>query len=239
MITSEVKYAPQTINDVVFNNEHYKDKINLIFKGFQCRHLMLSGTNGNGKTTIANLIAAELTRHCDMLLMNDSIEKVMAQTDIKQFFMNVKSFATLSGANESDRVVIVFHELDNYKGSLDKFWIAMDDLKEDLLVIITTNHPMLFASAVRSRCDKFDFTRIKPEEFLERAQFILKSESINVSDSDLLDHLKRHTPKTSDVRDYLSVLDALIFKHQNNIPLPFNQVPKTCARSASVLRIVK
>jgi DNA polymerase-3 subunit gamma/tau len=239
MITSEVKYAPQTINDVVFNNEHYKDKINLIFKGFKCRHLMLSGTNGNGKTTIANLIASEITKHCDMLLVNDSIETVMAQADIKQFFLRVKTFATLSGANASDRVVIVFHELDNYKGSLDKFWIAMDELKEDLLVIITTDHPMLFASAVRSRCDKFDFTRIKPEEFLERAQFILKSESIHVSDSDLLDHIKRHTPKTSDVRDYLSVLDALIFKHQNNIPLPFNQAPKTCARSASVLRIVK
>jgi DNA polymerase-3 subunit gamma/tau len=239
MITSEVKYAPQAINDVVFNNEHYKDKINLIFKGFKCRHLMLSGTNGNGKTTIANLIAAELTKHCDMLLMNDSIEKVMAQTDIKQFFMNVKIFATLSGANVSDRVVIVFHELDNYKGSLDKFWTAMDELKEDLLVIITTNNPMTFASAVRSRCEKFDFTRIKHEEFLERAQFILKSESIYVSNAELLDHMKRHTPKTSDVRDYLSVLDALIFKYQNNIALPFNQVIKTCARTASVLRIVK
>jgi DNA polymerase III subunit gamma/tau len=239
MINSEVKYAPQSLNDVVFNNEHYKDKINLIFKGFKCRHLMLSGTNGNGKTTIANLIASELTKHCDMLLVNDSIETVMSQSDIKQFFLRVKTFATVSGAQASDRVVIVFHELDNYKGSLDKLWTAMDELKEDLLVIITTNHPMSFASAVRSRCEKFDFTRIKHEEFLERAQFILKSESVHVSDSDLLDYLKRNTPKTSDVRDYLSALDTLIFKQQNNLPLPFNQAPKTCARSATVLRIVK
>jgi replication-associated recombination protein RarA len=226
MTTCEIKYAPQHINDMVFNNAVYEQQLRMIFRGFKTRHLFLSGTNGNGKSTIAELVSEELTKHCPALLMNDSIEKLMAQKDLNDYFMLVRQTALLMGASNDDRVVIVLNELDKFTGSLDRLWTAMDRLKSELLVIITTNYPMKFENAIRSRCEKFHFTRITPAEFLNRAQFILKQEQLILPDADVLHYLTDFTVKTSDVRDYMSVLDRLIFMRQNNIPLPDVPAPK-------------
>lgn len=240
MTTCEIKYAPKHINDVVFNNAFYEQQLKLIFQGYKTRHLFLSGQNGNGKTTLANLIAEHLTAHCPYLLLNDSIDTVMAQKDIYTFFMSVRIGADMFGAVGGDRAVIVFNELDKYTGSLDRLWTVMDRMKNDLLVIITTNYPMQFENAIRSRCEKFNFTRITPADFLARAQYILKQEKINLLDADVLHYLTSMTVKTSDVRDYLSVLDQLIFMNQRGISLPVvPAVPAPQPLTPPVLTVVK
>lgn len=237
MTNCEIKYAPKNINEVVFNNAVYERQLKMIFSGYKPRHLFLSGTNGNGKSTIADLISEELTKQCPALLMNDSIEKLMAQKDLFDYFMLVRQTALLTGANIDDRLVIVLNELDKFTGSLDRLWTTMDRLKSELLVIITTNYPMKFENAIRSRCLKFHFTRITPAEFLNRAQYILTQEQLFLPDADVLHYLSTMTVKISDVRDYMSVLDELIFMSQNNIPLPV--VPAPQPLTTPVLTVVK
>lgn len=235
MTTCEVKYAPKNINDVVFNNAVDERKLKMTFQGFKTRHLFLSGTNGNGKSTIAKLISEELTKHCPALLMNDSIQKLMAKNDMYDYFMLVRQTALLTGASNDDRVVIVLNELDKFTGSLDRLWTTMDRLTNELLVIITTNYPMKFENAIRSRCEKYHFTRITPAEFLNRAQYILTQEQLILPDADVLHYLSYMTVKTSDVRDYMSVLDQLIFMNRNNMPLP----PVPALPAAPLISIVK
>jgi replication-associated recombination protein RarA len=167
------------------------------------------------------------------------IEKVMAQDDLYIYFLNALHFAKLSGANEDDRLVIVFHELDKYEKSLDKLWTVMDRMKDELLIIITTNNPMKLENAVRSRCAKFNFTRITPADFLARAQFILSQENIHLPDSHVLHYLKSMSVVTSDVRDYLDVLDDLIYSSQNNLPLPLVPPPQPVHPVQPVLTVVK
>jgi DNA polymerase-3 subunit gamma/tau len=237
MTTCEVKYSPQHINDVVFNNAYYEQQLKMIFQGYRSRHLFMSGTNGNGKTTIANLIAEELTRHCPHLLLNDEIEHVVAQKDIYDYFTRVRQTALFAGARNDDRIVIVFNELDKFTGSLDRLWTVMDRMKDELLVIITTNYPMKFENAIRSRCEKFNFTRITPDDFLSRAQFILHQEKLILPDADVLHYLKTMTVKTSDVRDYLSVIDQLIFMNQRGISLPVVPAPRPL--TPPVLTVIK
>jgi replication-associated recombination protein RarA len=220
MINCIDKYAPKNINDVVFNNAYNEHSLKMIFQGLRCKHLLLSGTNGNGKSTIARLVAEELTKHCPTLLITDSLEFIMGQKDMEGLFMRAHTMAMISGARNGDRVVIVLNELDQFSGSLARLWTAMDNLENELLVIITTNHPMKFENAVRSRCKKYNFTRIKPNEFLVRAQFILMSEGVTLPNADVLHYLKTMTVSMSDVRDYLSVLDELIFMSHHNLPMP-------------------
>jgi DNA polymerase III delta prime subunit len=126
----------------------------------------------------------------------------------------------LTGAVKDDRVVIVFHELDKYEKSLDKLWMVMDRLKDELLVIITTNYPMKFENAIRSRCAKFNFTRITPDDFHSRAQEILREEDLILPDADVLHYLKTMTISTSDMRDYYEVLDELLFMSRHQMSLP-------------------
>lgn len=236
MITCEVKYAPTHINDVVLNNAFNEQQLKLIFQGFRTRHLFLSGTNGNGKSTLANLIAHELTKHCPYLLLNDPIDTVMSQADLYTYFSMVKNTAGMYGASSNDRVVIVFNELDKYSGSLDKLWTAMDRLKDELLVIITTNNPMKLENAIRSRCDKYNFTRITPDEFLSRAQYILTQENLILPDASVLHYLNTMTIKTSDVRDYMSVLDKLIFMNLHNMPLAAVPAPQLMQPVLTVIK---
>lgn len=206
----------------------------MIFQGFKTDNLFLSGANGTGKTLISKLVVEHLTSHCPTLLISDPIEIVMAQKDIHAYFMNAHHFAYLAGARSNDRVVIVFDELEKFTGSLDKLWTVMDRLKEHLLVIITTNEPMKFQNAVRSRCDKFNFTRIKPDEFLARAQFILNQEHVDLADAHVLHYLKTMTVTTSDVRDYCRVLDKLIFWSQHGIPLPTVPTQQTAIQTPTL-----
>ena len=223
MTKCEIKYAPQSINDVVFNNAENERRLKMIFQGYKTRHLFFSGTNGVGKTLITDLVVNHLTSHCPTLLLDDPIEKVMAQNDLYIYFLKSLHLAKLAGANGDDRLVIAFHELDKYTGSLNKLWTVMDRMKDELLVIITTNNPLKLENAVRSRCAKFNFTRITPTDFLLRAQFILAQENVHLPNSHVLHYLTTMSVVTSDVRDYLDVLDDLIFSSLNN--LPFSSVP--------------
>lgn len=239
MTSCELKYEPKSINDVVFNNPHYENKIKLIFQGFKTRHLFFSGSNGSGKTTLANLIAHNLTNHCPYLNLNESIETIMDQDDLYAYFMRIYNTARFSGSVEGDRIVVIFNELDKFKGSLDRLWTVMDRMKDELLIIITTNAPLIFENAIRSRCEKFNFTRITPEQFLARAQYILRQEQLILPDSHVLHYLNSMTIKTSDVRDYLSVLDQLIFMHQNGVALPatpYSNIKPTIRPSLSVIK---
>lgn len=237
----EIKYVPTSINDVVFTNTVTESKIKAIFQGYRTRSLFLWGTNGNGKTLVADLIAKHLTQHCPYLLDNKTIEQVMALDDIYLYVHNMKTFAQCSGAKSTDRVVMVFHELDEYKGSLSKLWTEMDRLKDDLMVIITTNNPMQFQNAVRSRCEKIEFNNVTPQHFVNRAQFILNAEGVNLSNSDVIHYLTTMTPKTRDVRDYLSAIEQIVFMSQNNsLPaVPAVQAPPPQTVIKPSLKVVK
>jgi rod shape-determining protein MreC len=65
-----------------------------------------------------SLVKTVLTENINIDVL---IEKVMAQDDLYIYFLNALHFAKLAGANDDDRLVIVFHELDKYEKSLDRF----------------------------------------------------------------------------------------------------------------------
>jgi replication-associated recombination protein RarA len=220
MTKCEIKYHPDCIHDVVFNDADNEQRLKMIFRGFRTRNLFLSGTNGVGKTLIADLIVKYLAQSSPLLHLDNSIETLMSKADLFNYLQNALQCARITGANKNDRLIVVFNELDKYPKSLDKLWAVMDRMVDDLLVIITTNSPMKFENAIRSRCAKFNFTRITPSDFLERAQYILTQENIRLSNSTVLYYLTSRTSSISDVRDYLGVLDELIFLNQNNMPMP-------------------
>jgi replication-associated recombination protein RarA len=153
-IRTEIKYAPQNINDVVFNDPNTEVFMKMIVSGqYYCDNLMLYGTNGNGKTTIANLVAKALTGNSG-LLIQDTIEQFLDRDDLTTYLSNTVQFY---GDAQRQRCVVVFHELDKYSKCLSRLWTVMDDHKHQLMVIFTTNDPLKFENAVRSRCDKYEF----------------------------------------------------------------------------------
>jgi replication-associated recombination protein RarA len=206
-IRTEIKHAPQTINDVVFNEPDTEFFMKAIVSGkYSCDNLMLYGTNGNGKSTIANLVAKALTGNSG-LLIQDTIEQFLARDDLSIYLSNtIQCF----GDAQRQRCVVVFHELDKYSKSLSRLWTLMDDHKDQLMVIFTTNDPMRFENAVRSRCDKYEFTQISPQDFSPRAQHILHQEGVVMTLAEVTKNLEKYTGSNRDVRDYLRTIDKML-----------------------------
>lgn len=206
-IRTEIKHAPTSINDVVFNDPNTEFFMEAVIAGnYCCDNLMLYGTNGNGKTTVANLVAEALTGGSGLLL-KDTIDEFMNRVDLKNYLSNT---VMVFGWEKNQRCVIVFHELDKYNKSLSRLWTAMDEHKDHLMVIFTTNEPMKFENAVRSRCDKYEFTQISPQEFAPRAQHILQQEGVVMSLKLVTDQLEKYTGSNRDVRDYLRTIDKML-----------------------------
>lgn len=217
------KYAPQSMNEVVFADPQAEFFLNQIALGqHPCTHLMLYGTSGNGKTCISNIIAKSLTNNSGLLL-HYKIEDFMK---LENLYLILENSITCYSQKSTDRCVIVFHELDKVKGSLARLWQIMDEFEDKLMVIFTTNNAADFETPILSRCDKYEFTQIKPEIFAERAQQILKNEGIDLSKSDVIYYLTTFTGHMCDVRDYMRTIDKIISLSNKNI-LP--AVPQSTA----------
>ncbi len=222
--SSQSKYAPQSMQDVVFNDPQTKVFMEaIVAKKYKPLHLMLHGTSGNGKTSIANIIARELTQDSGLWLKH-SIEEFLAIEDLHDYLdRNQRTF----GASPNDRCVIVFHELDQYKRSLSKLWTAMDEREDLLMVIFTTNNPTDFETPILSRCDKYEFTKIEPSVFANRAQWILSQEGVNLSLYEVTQYLTKYTGQAADVRTFMQVIDKMLFLHTAGLlPSLQKQSPK-------------
>lgn len=206
-IAAQTKYAPQSMNDVVFNDPNTEFFLKKIALGeMPCTHLMLYGTSGNGKTCIANIISELLTRNSGLLLKY-SIEDFLKLNDLEVILSNTITFYA---ENSTDRCVIVFHELDKHRGSLARLWTIMDDYENSLMVIITTNNPTDFETPILSRCKKFEFTQITPSVFADRARQILSQEGVNLTRSEVIYYLTTYTGHLCDVRDFMRTIDDII-----------------------------
>lgn len=209
-VRTEIKHAPQTIHEVVFNDPDTEFFIKSIVAGrLSCDNLMLYGSNGNGKTTVANLVAQALTGNSG-LLIQDGIDQFMLR-DLSTYLSNTVQYY---GDAQRQRCVVVFHELDKYNKCLSRLWTAMDEHKDRLMVIFTTNDPIKFENAVRSRCDKYEFTQIAPKDFAPRAQHILEQEGVLMTLAEVTKSLEKFTGSNRDVRDYLRTIDKMLALNQ-------------------------
>ena len=81
------KYRPQTINDCILPN-HIKKTFKQVVNGGELHNMLLTGTAGTGKTTVARALCNELD--LDYLLVNGSEE-----SGIDTLRNKIKKFASL------------------------------------------------------------------------------------------------------------------------------------------------
>lgn len=233
-IASQIKYAPQSMNDVVFKDPNADFFLKKIALGeMPCTHLMLYGTSGNGKTCISNIISESLTRNSGLLLKY-SIEDFLKLKDLDVILNNTITFYA---EKSTDRCVIVFHELDKHRGSLSRLWTIMDDYEKSLMVIFTTNNPTDFELPILSRCKKYEFTQITPSIFADRARQILSYEGINLTRGEVIYYLTTYTGHLCDVRDFMRTIDDIIALNAADRLPPAPQIPTT--QSKPTLTVAK
>ena len=175
------KYRPNTVDGYVFRDSNQKKQIQAWIKEQSIPHLLLSGSPGIGKTTLAKLLLHEIgIEHYDILEVNASRETGIdfIRTKIVPFISMIPfgPFKTVL-LDEADRLSI--QAQDSLKGVIEEY-------SSTCRFILTCNTPSRIVPALHSRCQQMHFASIDQVEFTARAATILMEENINF-DLDLLD----------------------------------------------------
>jgi DNA polymerase III delta prime subunit len=184
------KYRPKSIDGYVFKDATHKEQIKGWIKEGSIPHLLLSGSAGIGKTTIAKILLNELdVQHTDILFANGSKEgRKIEWVDKLIMFCQTMSFGEFK--------VVLIDEADytNYHSVQPALRNLMEEYSTGVRFILTCNYPNKIMPAIHSRCQHLHFEKIDKTEYTARLAEILLTEEIQF-DLDVLDsYVKAYYP---------------------------------------------
>jgi DNA polymerase III delta prime subunit len=195
------KYRPRTIAETIL-----PEKLKQTFQTFvdqkNIPNLLLTGTAGVGKTTVARALLEQLG--CDYIIINSSLEGNIdtLRTKIADFASSV-SFA-------GGRKYVILDEADYLTNAtqpaLRNF---MEEFSSNCGFILTCNFKNKIIAPLHSRCSVVDFKLNKEDRvtiaglFMRRIQNILKQENVKYDTAVVAEVVKQHFP------DWRRVLNEL------------------------------
>jgi replication-associated recombination protein RarA len=221
------KYAPQNLNEVIYPNASVEHRIHAYATGQLEGHVMLHGPNGTGKSTVAKLLVNAVGGQHVMLESKD-LSELLAMPKLKDYMFSSCQLAKLT---TSKKHFMILEEFDEVKRGVDKFWTALDACGDDVMAIITTNHPMNINQSVRSRFDLINFAGLSAAAALPRIQHVLGLEGLVMPNSQALCYLQQ-VEHMMDLRKYFKKADELLYLHANQLPFP------VCKPTAPVLKVI-
>ena len=197
------KYRPQTIEDCIL-----PDATKATFKEFlkkgEVPNLLLCGTAGTGKTTVARALCEELG--CDYIVINGSDEGRQIDT----LRTKIKSFASAISFENKTKVVIIdeadYLNRESVQPALRAF---IETFSENCRFIFTCNYKQKIIAPLHSRTTVIEFKTDKKDQvglagkFMKRMQFVLDAEGVTYKDKVLAELLMKYIP------DYRRVLNEL------------------------------
>ena len=190
------KYRPTKIEDCILINE-LKETFKQFLNQKELPNLLLSGTSGTGKTTVARALCEELG--ADYIIINGSDEGRQIDT----LRHKIKNFASTVSLTEtaSHKVVIVdeadYMNPDSVQPALRNF---IETFYKNCRFIFTCNYKNKILPALHSRCTVIDFVisnghKVKTATaFMNRLCNILIEEKIEFNKKVLAELIQKYFP---------------------------------------------
>lgn len=192
------KWRPSTVKDYVFRDENQKQQIEAWIKDGSIPHLLLSGSAGIGKTTLAKILINELhVDEYDVLEINASRERGI--DEVKKRITNFVQMMPFGNFK-----LVLLDEADYLTPEAQAALRGvMEEYHNTARFILTCNYRHKIIPALHSRCQEWRFEKLDQTEFTARAATILVEEKIEF-DLDLLDiYIKATYP---DLRKCINLL---------------------------------
>jgi DNA polymerase-3 subunit gamma/tau len=217
------EWRPKTFSDVVGQDHITVTLKNQILNHRIAHAYLFSGTRGTGKTSTAKILAkavnclnlqdGEPCNECEMCkkinagISIDVIEMDAASKrrleDIKDVIENVKY-----PPQEGKYKVYIMDEVHMLtQEAVNAFLKTLEEPPLNVIFILATTDPQKLPVTILSRCQKFDFRRIKSSEIFNRLRDIVSEQGIFADDRSL-NLIARICDGA--MRDALSILDQAI-----------------------------
>jgi len=190
------KYRPKTIEDCILSKD-IKETFSQFLKQKEIPNLLLSGTAGTGKTTVARALCEELG--ADYIIINGSDEGRQIDT----LRNKIKNFAsTVSLTEDANHKVVIIDEADymnadSVQPALRNF---IETFYNNCRFIFTCNYKNKIIPALHSRCTVIDFAikngqKVKTAKaFMERMSGLLTDEGIEFDKKVLAELIQKYYP---------------------------------------------
>ena len=187
------QYRPKTIEDCILP-KNLKDTFNQIVKSGELPNLMLAGTAGLGKTTVARALCEQLG--IDYIIINGSEEGNIEtlRTKIRQFASTV----SLQGGYKC----VILDEADylNPQSTQPALRGFIEEFANNCRFIPTCNFKNRIIEPLHSRCGVIDFKFDKKMlaslcgQFLNRLKDILSKQNVTYDEPVLAELIMKHAP---------------------------------------------
>jgi DNA polymerase-3 subunit gamma/tau len=214
------KYRPDKFSDLVGQETIASTLSNAIETGRIAHAYLLSGPRGTGKTSTARIFAKALNckegptvnpcgkcSNClDMAsgFSMDVIEIDAASNRKVEDARNLLEKVQFVAANGKFKIYIIDEVHMLTKEAFNTLLKTLEEPPANLVFILATTEPHKVLDTIISRCQRFDFRRIRSEDIAKRLKEIAKIEKISIN-NDALSLIARKSG--GGLRDALALLD--------------------------------
>ena len=203
----EQTHAPQRFQDLVFAEPLVREQLQGYANGPLWDHLLLHGSYGVGKSIAARVIVQERLGTTDSnVVLPVAVHQMDYQVPKWGEWMTWPLYAHRNADFHVPPYVILDEVHDLSPARQRQLSTAMDEMRDRVRLILTTNYIDKIDGALRSRGAVFDILQPQPQHWLPRAQAILQAEQVHRADSAVLNVLAQ----CRDGRDVMRALWSLI-----------------------------
>ncbi len=217
------KYRPATFTDVISQPHITNTLRNQIISGKTAHAYLFTGSRGTGKTTCARIFAkalccentkdgdpcneCEICRAADEFALSDIIEIDAASNGSVDDARELREAALYTPERCRYKIYIIDEVHMLSKDAFNALLKIIEEPPEHVKFIMATTELHKVLPTILSRCQRFDFMRIRTEDIAARIMSVCEAEGISIGEepAELI-------AKTADggMRDALSILDRCI-----------------------------
>ena len=214
------KYRPQVFSDVVGQSHVTDTLMNEIRTDRHSHAYLFTGSRGTGKPTCAKIFAkavncenpvngdpcncCETCRGIDDGSVLDVVEIDAASNNGVDSIREIRDEANFTPSRGKYRVYIIdeVHMLST--GAFNALLKTLEEPPQHVKFILATTEVHKLPATILSRCQRFDFRRITPEDIAQRVEYVSSKEGLNIT-HDAAALIARLADGA--LRDALSILD--------------------------------
>jgi DNA polymerase-3 subunit gamma/tau len=192
------KWRPMTFDDVISQQQTTDTLKKQIMSGKTAHAYLFTGSRGTGKTTCARILAkavncrnmkdgnpcleCDICRDADSGALTDIVEIDAASNNGVDNIRDLRDAAVYTPDRGQYKIYIIDEVHMLSAGAFNALLKIMEEPPPYVKFILATTEIHKVPATILSRCQRFDFRRIKPEDIAARLKYIAEQEELALTD---------------------------------------------------------